>query len=66
MKINRQYDLEYCAGPLLSDYFEAAMNAITNFDLFVSGEEQLHHSIVQANAESSQKKYKLELNKAIK
>ena len=66
MKSNRQYDLGYSAGALLSDYFEAAMNAITDFDLFVSGNEQLHHNIVQANAESSQKRYISELNKRIK
>lgn len=66
MESNKQYDLGYTAAPLISDYFDAAMNDIKNFDQFMSGEEVVHYSVVPANAESSQKRYISELNKRIK
>lgn len=66
MKTDKQYDLSYTSGALISDYFDAVMNEIKNFDQFISGEEIIHHSVVAANAESSQKRYIQELNKRIK
>ena len=62
----KHYDLSYTAAPLISDYFEAVMNAIQDFDEYTVGEEVIHYSVVPANAESSQKRYLLELNKRIK
>ena len=66
MTTNKQYDLSYTAGALISDYFDAVMNEIKDFDQFKIGEEVIHHSVVAANAESSQKRYTQELNKRIK
>lgn len=63
MTTNKQYDLSYTAGALISDYFDAVMNEINDLDLFKLGEEVIHHSVVAANAESSQKRYLLEINK---
>lgn len=62
----KKYDISYRQGALMSDYFDAVMNAITDFDLFVSGEEQLHYSIIKANAEASQQRYLRELTRRIK
>lgn len=66
MATNKQYDLSYTSGALISDYFDAVMNEIKDFDQFVNGEEVIHHSIVAVNSESSQKRYTRELNKRIK
>lgn len=66
MKTIKHYDLGYTAAPLISEYFDATMNAIQDFDDFMSGKEVIHYSVVPANAESSQKRYMVELNKRIK
>lgn len=66
MKTIKHYDLGYTAAPLISEYFDATMNAIQDFDDFMSGKEVIHYSVVPANAESSQKRYISELNKRIK
>ena len=66
MTTNKKYDISYRQGALMSDYFDAVMNAITDFDLFVSGDEQLHYSIIKANSEASQQRYLRELTRRIK
>ena len=66
MATNKKYDISYRQGALMSDYFDAVMNAITDFDLFVSGDEQLHYSIIKANSEASQQRYLRELTRRIK
>ena len=66
MTTTKKYDISYRQGALMSDYFDAVMNAITDFDLFVSGDEQLHYSIIKANSEASQQRYLRELTRRIK
>lgn len=66
MTSKKHYDLGYTAAALISDYFEEAMNAIKDYKEYMSGQEVISHSVLSANAESSQKRYISELNKRIK
>ena len=66
MESNKQYDLGYTTGPLISEYFDNVINAIKDFDLYKSGEVMIHFSVVKANSEKSQRVYISELNKRIK
>ena len=66
MTSKKHYDLGYTAAPLISDYFDEAMNAINDYNDYMSGQEVISHSVLSVNAESSQKRYLSELNKRIK
>lgn len=66
MEAIKHYDLSYTAAPLISEYFDAAMSSVQDFDQYISGNEVIHYSVVPANAESSQKRYIQELNKRMK
>lgn len=66
MNVNKKYNLSYSAGALLSESFDAVVNASKDFNLLVNGEEKLDYKIIPANAESSQKRYLSEIKSRLK
>lgn len=66
MTVGKKYELGYSAGALLSNAFEVVVENCDDLSKLSEGECNVHYSVIQANAESSQKRYLLEILKRLK
>ena len=62
----KKYELGYSAGALLSDAFKAVLQNCAKPSTLIKGNCNVHYSVINANAESSQKRYLNEILKRVK
>ncbi len=64
--IKSKYTLGFTSGSLLFKEAEAYISSIKGETDFINGNEEIDQSVLPVNAESSQKRIKLELDKRLR